>query len=186
VGNIGAPEIIVVLVLALLIFGPNRLPQLGRQIGRAMREFRQATSDLKSDFDLALNEDDEPRQPAAAGTPAALEAGSTGDAPSDDTANAQTDLAGFAATLPAPVAAGAAEGDAVPDAAEGDAVPDAAEGDAVPDAAEGDAVPDAAEGDAEPDAAEGDAAADEAERTLADAAVPDDAEGAPPTTDGGS
>ena len=158
-GNIGAPEIIVVLVLALLIFGPNRLPQLGRQIGRALREFRQATSDLKSDFDLALNEDDEPRQPATAGTPAALEAGSTGDAPSNGTANAQTDLAGFAATLPAPVAAGAAEGDAVPDAAEGDAVPDAAEGVA---------------------------AADEAERTLADAAVPDDAEGAPPTTDGGS
>jgi len=159
VGNIGAPEIIVVLVLALLIFGPNRLPQLGRQIGRAMREFRQATSDLKSDFDLALNEDDEPRQPAAAGAPATLEAGSTGDAPSNGTANAQTDLAGFAATLPAPVAAGAAEGDAVPDAAEGDAVPDAAEGVA---------------------------AADEAEPTLADAAVPDDAEGAPPTTDGGS
>ena len=158
-GNIGAPEIIVVLVLALLIFGPNRLPQLGRQIGRAMREFRQATSDLKSDFDLALNEDDEPRQPAAAGAPATLEAGSTGDAPSNGTANAQTDLAGFAATLPAPVAAGAAEGDAVPDAAEGDAVPDAAEGVA---------------------------AADEAEPTLADAAVPDDAEGAPPTTDGGS
>ena len=149
-GNIGAPEIIVVLVLALLIFGPNRLPQLGRQIGRAMREFRQATSDLKSDFDLALNEDDEPRQPAAAGAPATLEAGSTGDAPSNGTANAQTDLAGFAATLPAPVAAGAAEGDAVPDAAEGVA------------------------------------AADEAEPTLADAAVPDDAEGAPPTTDGGS
>jgi len=159
VGNIGAPEIIVVLVLALLIFGPNRLPQLGRQIGRAMREFRQATSDLKSDFDLALNEDDEPRQPAAAGAPATLEAGSTGDAPSNGTANAQTDLAGFAATLPAPVAAGAAEGDAVPDAAEGDAVPDAAEGVAT---------------------------ADEAESTLADAAVPDDAEGAPPTTDGGS
>ena len=149
-GNIGAHEIIVVLVLALLIFGPNRLPQLGRQIGRAMREFRQATSDLKSDFDLALNEDDEPRQPAAAGAPATLEAGSTGDAPSNGTANAQTDLAGFAATLPAPVAAGAAEGDAVPDAAEGVA------------------------------------AADEAEPTLADAAVPDDAEGAPPTTDGGS
>lgn len=155
-GNIGAPEIIVVLVLALLIFGPNRLPQLGRQIGRALREFRQATSDLKSDFDLALNEDDEPRQPAAAGTPAALEAGSTGDAPSDDTAtagaadaaSAQTDLAGFAATLPATVAIGAAESDA--------------------------------------DAAEGAAAADEAEPTLADTAVPDDAEGAPPTTDGGS
>ena len=158
-GNIGAPEIIVVLVLALLIFGPNRLPQLGRQIGRALREFRQATSDLKSDFDLALNEDDEPRQPAAAGTPAALEAGSTGDAPSNGTANAQTDLAGFAATLPAPVAAGAAEGAADSDAAEGDA---------------------------EPDAAEGVAAADEAKSTLADAAVPDDAEGAPPTTDGGS
>jgi sec-independent protein translocase protein TatB len=182
VGNIGAPEIIVVLVLALLIFGPNRLPQLGRQIGRAMREFRQATSDLKSDFDLALNEDDEPRQPAAAGAPAALEAGATGDAPTNGTAtsdaagaaNAQANLAGFAATLPAAVAA------------EGAADSVAAEGSADSDAAEGDAEPDAAEGVAAADAAEGVAAADEAESTLADAAVPDDAEGAPPTTDGGS
>jgi sec-independent protein translocase protein TatA len=99
-GNIGAPEIIVVLVLALLIFGPNRLPQLGRQIGRAMREFRQATNDLKADFDLALDEDEESK-PAAAGAPAVIDL---------HPASEQPDLSGFAETLPAAIAAKGVEG----------------------------------------------------------------------------
>ena len=38
--NIGAPELIIVLVIALLIFGPKRLPSLGRQLGTGMREFK--------------------------------------------------------------------------------------------------------------------------------------------------
>jgi sec-independent protein translocase protein TatA len=38
--NIGAPELIIVLVIALLIFGPKRLPSLGRQLGSGMREFK--------------------------------------------------------------------------------------------------------------------------------------------------
>jgi TatA/E family protein of Tat protein translocase len=114
VGNIGAPEIIVVLVLALLIFGPNRLPQLGRQIGRAMREFRQATADIQKDFDLALNEDDEPGRPAAAGAPAVIDVKPAADASAADGsaaahAAAQPDRPGFAETLPAAVAAGSVE-----------------------------------------------------------------------------
>ena len=38
--NIGAPELIIVLVIALLIFGPKRLPGLGKQLGTGMREFK--------------------------------------------------------------------------------------------------------------------------------------------------
>ena len=40
--NIGTPELIIVLVIALLIFGPKRLPGLGRQLGTGMREFKES------------------------------------------------------------------------------------------------------------------------------------------------
>lgn len=43
-GNIGLPEILIVLVLVLIIFGPKRLPELGRSIGHGIREFRGSIS----------------------------------------------------------------------------------------------------------------------------------------------
>lgn len=53
--SLGFGEILIILVLALVIFGPRRLPEMGRSIGRSMREFRRATSEirteLESDFD---------------------------------------------------------------------------------------------------------------------------------------
>lgn len=60
-GPLGLPELIFIFVLALLIFGPKRLPEMGRTIGRALGEFRRATSDLKSTFDTELALDDEPK-----------------------------------------------------------------------------------------------------------------------------
>jgi len=50
-GSLGFPEILFILVLALLVFGPRRLPEVGRTIGRALGEFRRATGDLKRSFD---------------------------------------------------------------------------------------------------------------------------------------
>ncbi len=41
-GDIGIPELIVILVIALLVFGPGRVPDIGRSLGRALREFRDA------------------------------------------------------------------------------------------------------------------------------------------------
>ena len=55
-GNIGLPEILVVLVIALIIFGPKRLPELGRSIGKGIREFR---SSISGDDD-----DERPAKPA--------------------------------------------------------------------------------------------------------------------------
>jgi len=46
-GNIGVPELLVILAIALLIFGPKKLPEVGRSIGRALREFRRTTDDIK-------------------------------------------------------------------------------------------------------------------------------------------
>lgn len=46
-GSIGLPELLLILVLALLIFGPKKLPDLGRTLGRSLAEFKKASNDLK-------------------------------------------------------------------------------------------------------------------------------------------
>jgi len=46
-GPLGFPELLFILVLALLIFGPRKIPELGRTLGKAMGEFRRATTDFK-------------------------------------------------------------------------------------------------------------------------------------------
>lgn len=52
--DIGIQELLVVMVLALLIFGPDKLPDLGRRIGRAMREFRRASDEFRSTVEQNL------------------------------------------------------------------------------------------------------------------------------------
>lgn len=44
--TIGAPELIIILVIALLILGPGKLPEVGASIGKSIREFRKASSDI--------------------------------------------------------------------------------------------------------------------------------------------
>ena len=56
--GLGVPELIFIFVLALLIFGPKRLPELGRTVGRGLAEFRKASTDLQRTInsELALDE----------------------------------------------------------------------------------------------------------------------------------
>ena len=48
-GNIGIPGIILILVAVLLIFGPSKLPDIGRAFGKGLREFKDATKDITND-----------------------------------------------------------------------------------------------------------------------------------------
>lgn len=57
-GTIGGPELILILVLALLLFGPRKLPQIGRSLGRALAEFRGATNELRSTLEREVELDE--------------------------------------------------------------------------------------------------------------------------------
>lgn len=50
-GSVGLPELLIVLVVILLIFGPRRLPEMAKGIGQAVREFRKGIRDMKEDID---------------------------------------------------------------------------------------------------------------------------------------
>jgi TatA/E family protein of Tat protein translocase len=73
--GIGAWEMLVIGVIALLIFGPKRLPELARSLGKGLAEFRRASSDLRRSIDLDLNPtklsspDSQHEPPAQAGSP---------------------------------------------------------------------------------------------------------------------
>ena len=55
--SLGPAEILVIFVVALLVFGPTRLPEVGRQVGRGMRELRKFQQTLKGDLDDVFNDD---------------------------------------------------------------------------------------------------------------------------------
>jgi TatA/E family protein of Tat protein translocase len=49
--NIGLPELLIIVAIALIVFGPNKLPELARAFGKAMREFKKATEEVKESFE---------------------------------------------------------------------------------------------------------------------------------------
>ena len=54
-GSIGGPELLLILVIALLVFGPKRIPELSRTIGRGLAEFRRATNDFKATLEREVS-----------------------------------------------------------------------------------------------------------------------------------
>jgi len=53
-GTLGTPEMIFIFLLALLLFGPKKLPEIGRTVGKALTEFRRASNELKATFDREM------------------------------------------------------------------------------------------------------------------------------------
>jgi sec-independent protein translocase protein TatB len=85
VANLGMADSLILMVMALVVFGPRRLPQIGRQIGKLMYEFRKASNDFKfqmeeelrsaEEADRRKKEEEERQRQLAANPPAQIEAG---------------------------------------------------------------------------------------------------------------
>ena len=86
-GSIGMPELIVIFVIALIIFGPRKLPELGKSLGRSINEFKRASNELKSTLEDEIRLDE---QRSTEQTRAAAAAASAAPAPSAPGAAAPT------------------------------------------------------------------------------------------------
>ncbi|HPW54652.1 MAG: twin-arginine translocase TatA/TatE family subunit [Thermoanaerobaculaceae bacterium] len=57
-GSLGIPELVMIFIVALLLFGPRKLPEIGRTVGKALSEFRRASNDLKRTLEDEVAADD--------------------------------------------------------------------------------------------------------------------------------
>jgi TatA/E family protein of Tat protein translocase len=70
-GSIGMPELVVIFLVALIFFGPRKLPELGRTLGKSLGEFKRATRELRSTLEeeIEVEERQAHRAPSAASGP---------------------------------------------------------------------------------------------------------------------
>jgi sec-independent protein translocase protein TatA len=101
-GSIGMPELIIILVIALIIFGPRKLPELGRSLGRSIGEFKKASNELRNTLEeeirieeqrdqrAAIRAEQDSAVAAAASSTSASPAAATPAPPADETVDRST------------------------------------------------------------------------------------------------
>jgi sec-independent protein translocase protein TatA len=78
--GIGGPELLIILVIILLLFGAKKLPELARGLGKSMKEFKKATQEVQEDFQEAMDAADlDKKQPPSPARDAAAPADKPGD-----------------------------------------------------------------------------------------------------------
>jgi sec-independent protein translocase protein TatA len=68
-GSIGMPELIIILVIALIIFGPRKLPELGKSLGKSINEFKRASADLQNTLEQEIKLEEQHKDRPATPTP---------------------------------------------------------------------------------------------------------------------
>ena len=61
--GVGLPEVTVILILALLIFGPKKLPELGKQLGKTLKSLKKASNEFQNEIDQVMKEEDKEEYP---------------------------------------------------------------------------------------------------------------------------
>lgn len=67
-GSVGVPELIIIFTIALIIFGPRKLPELGKSLGKSLAEFKRASNELKNTLDEEIRLEDQRAAQRAAET----------------------------------------------------------------------------------------------------------------------
>ena len=70
-GSLGTMELVVILVIALIVFGPRKLPELGRSLGKSLGEFKRASNDLRNTLEEEIHVEEQSRPAPAPAAPAA-------------------------------------------------------------------------------------------------------------------
>lgn len=70
-GSLGMPEVVIIFVIALIVFGPRKLPELGKSLGKSLAEFKRASNELRSSLEEEIRvEEERERTPSPAPAPA--------------------------------------------------------------------------------------------------------------------
>ena len=91
-GSLGMPELVIIFVIALIVFGPRKLPELGKSLGKSLAEFKRASNELRNSLEEEIRVEEErertprpaPAAAPAATAPAVAEASPAPSAVSDD------------------------------------------------------------------------------------------------------